>query len=128
MKDSILIVSNQIRLSFEPGMIFITITNWNHNLSEMNLVDLDTVQQIGIDYIRTFEAFTEQPCNIQMQEHELSLNEITETKLEIINGTPIYVVYSGTCQMTSALINQDFFSYVNALTGEPLFAQRGMSM
>ena len=128
MKDGIFIDSNQIRLVFEPGITFITITNWNHNLSEMNLVDLDTVQQIGIDYAQTFETLRELPCDIKMEDRPLYANEISNTELRIINGTPVYVVYSGTCQLSSALVNQDFETTVNALTGEPLFIQRGPSM
>jgi len=128
IRDGVIVDSNQIRVVFEPGMTFITITNWNDNLSEMNLLDLDTVQQIGIDYAQTFETFTEQPCNIQMEDRPFYPDEITHTKLKMINGTPIYVVYSGTCQISSALMSQDFYTYVNALTGEPLYIERGPSM
>jgi len=128
MKDGVLVTSNQIKLTFEPVLTYIKITNWNDNLSEMNLLDSETAQKIGMDYARTFEYFVESHCDIKMEDYTKLFPPYEAPSLKIISGTPVYFVYSGTCQVSSALISQDFFTNVNALTGEPYSIERGFSI
>lgn len=127
-KDGIYIPTNLVYAHFNGGFDTMGVRNWNNNLSELDLIDLDKAQQIGIDYTQTFEILTEPPCDIKMEDRPLYTDEISHTTLEIINATPIYVVYSGTCQMSSALQSQDFETVMNASTGEILNFNRGPSM
>ena len=127
-KDGVNVQSNIVSLSFTLGANSVVITNWNHNLSELNLIDLDKAQQIGTDYALQFDSLTSSPCNISMKDRPLHIDEISHTELRMINNTPVFVVYSGTCNLPSSLMSQDFETTVNALTGEPYHIKRGPSM
>ena len=115
-KDDLLVKSNTLITIFEPGYTFIKFSNWNDNLSDMNLYDLDKSIQNGRDYALTFETLTKDECDISVRDN---MDGVT---LFILHGRPVYDIYAGTCQVEYMDGHNEWFSvFVDAITGDPLF-------
>ena len=115
-KDDLLVKSNTFITIFEPGYTFIKFSNWNDNLSDMNLYDLDKSIQNGREYALTFETLTKDECDISVRDN------MDGATLYILHGRPVYDVYAGTCQVEYMDGHTKWFSvFVDGLTGDPLF-------
>ena len=115
-KDDLLVKSNTLITIFEPGYTFIKFSNWNDNLSDMNLYDLDKSIQNGRDYALTFETLTKDECDISVRDN------MDGATLFILHGRPVYDIYAGTCQVEYMDGHNEWFSvFVDAITGDPLF-------
>jgi len=119
-KDEMLVLSNKIKIDFDSGYTLIYIGNWNNNLSELVLYDLEKSEQNGREYALKFEELTESNCDIKFKEIE----GYSETTLFILHGRPIYNVFAGTCQVPYMDGHYHWYSsFVDALTGKPLFVK-----
>ena len=118
-KGDLLVLSNKIITKFDAGYTFIFIGSWNDNLSDMALYDIQRAEINARAHIFKYDELTGPDCDVRfMTNHQKSF----PTSLYVINGRPIYQVYSGTCQIQIWADHFLMFStYVDAITGKPLF-------
>ena len=122
-KDDFLVSSNKIITDFKSGYTFIKISNWNNNLSEMKLYDIEKSVQNGKEYIYKFSELVGSECDVKIKP-----NYDNNISLFIIHGVPIYEMYGGTCQVEYMDGHNEWFSvFIDAITGEPLFVQNRLT-
>ncbi len=120
-KDGLLMPSNIIITDFDPGYTFIKISNWNDNLSEMNLYDIDKARENGRQHIFNYPELTGSECDV-------FFSDVAGTRydggLHILHGRPVYQFYAGACQVSYMDGHNAWFDvFVDAITGEPLYIQ-----
>ncbi len=118
-KDGIKITSNTIYTMVEPGYTVFGFTNWNTNLSKMNLYDVQESIKNGHEFALNNKELSGIDCQVEIQED--TKEDIT---LVIFQERPLYDVYGGSCKVQSHAGHSGWYSvYVDALTGKPLFIQ-----
>ncbi len=124
-KDGFIIDTNQIKTTFDAGYTFFHIGNWNTNVLDFDMYDFNKSKENAIKYLSTIDELVGENCNVK---YKKSLDDSYKS-ISILNGYPVYKIYSGTCQVE--LWDGHYYSYytvIDGLSGEPLFARSGMML
>ena len=119
-KDGFIIKTNQIKTTFDAGNTFFHIGNWNVDISEFEMYDFGKSKENAIEYLSSIDKIAGKDCNVK---YKKGLEDRYDSVL-ILNGYPVYQIYSGTCQVE--IWDGHYISYhtiIDALSGEPLFAK-----
>ena len=120
-KDGTIINSNHVTTDFGSGHTFFYVGNWNDNLSDMNLYDRRESIDNAKEYILSIDELKNPECNIWVPP------ESGITSIMMLEKRPVYVISAGLCHTPYTDGHYHWYEvYVDALTGNPLFAENGV--
>ncbi len=115
-----IIPTNVIITDFDPGYTFIHIGSWNYNLSEMDFFDIKQAKQNGREHILKYPELTGPNCDVFFSTIPTGIED--EKVLYILHERPVYKVFSGACSIPYMTGHSQMFdTFVDAITGEPLY-------
>ncbi len=119
-KRYFIIKTNQIKTTFDAGYTFFHIGNWNTDISDLDLYDFNKSRENAIKYISSIDELTGKDCDVK---YKKGLEDRYDSVL-ILNGYPVYQIYSGTCQVAIwDGHHHSYYTIIDGLSGESLFAK-----
>ena len=114
-----------MHFEFEEGATEVFIRNWISDSDKFELYPFNQAQLAARDYLADYEELQKDDCSY--------LSGIVRSKVDLLAGRPVYKADVGTCTVPHRTemfrdgprhFYHDFVVYMDAVTGEPLFAYK----